>query len=75
MELRSILHCPHCLAESEVVMPTDACRYFHACIRCGALLKPKPGDCCVFCSYGSVRCPSMQGAADFDPDPTADRGI
>ncbi|MFA9408701.1 MAG: GDCCVxC domain-containing (seleno)protein, partial [Candidatus Dadabacteria bacterium] len=24
------------------------------------LLKPKPGDCCVFCSYGSVKCPSIQ---------------
>jgi hypothetical protein len=22
--------------------------------------KPKPGDCCVFCSYGSVPCPPMQ---------------
>lgn len=21
---------------------------------------PKPGDCCVFCSYGKVPCPSMQ---------------
>jgi hypothetical protein len=24
------------------------------------LLKPKPGDCCVFCSYGSVACPPVQ---------------
>ena len=27
---------------------------------CGARLKPKPGDCCVFCSYGSVPCPPIQ---------------
>ncbi|HEY7997903.1 MAG TPA: GDCCVxC domain-containing (seleno)protein, partial [Pseudolabrys sp.] len=27
---------------------------------CGERLKPKPGDCCVFCSYGSVPCPPMQ---------------
>ena len=23
-------------------------------------LKPKPGDCCVFCSYGTVPCPPIQ---------------
>jgi hypothetical protein len=27
---------------------------------CGTRLKPKPGDCCVFCSYGSVPCPPIQ---------------
>ena len=26
----------------------------------GAALRPKPGDCCVFCSYGSVPCPPVQ---------------
>ena len=60
MELRSILRCPLCLAESEEVMPTDACRYFHACEGCGAILKPAAGDCCVFCSYGSLPCPPVQ---------------
>ena len=24
------------------------------------ILKPKEGDCCVFCSYGSVKCPPIQ---------------
>ena len=41
-------------------MPTDACMFFHACSACGALLRPKAGDCCVFCSYGSVPCPPKQ---------------
>ena len=27
---------------------------------CRVRLRPKPGDCCVFCSYGSVRCPPKQ---------------
>ena len=27
---------------------------------CGTLLRPKAGDCCVFCSYGSVKCPPVQ---------------
>jgi hypothetical protein len=41
-------------------MPTDACMYFFECTACGTLLKPKAGDCCVFCSYGSVSCPPIQ---------------
>jgi hypothetical protein len=44
-------------------MPTDACRFSHVCEGCGATLKPLPGDCCVFCSYGSVPCPPVQRAA------------
>ena len=30
------------------------------CPGCHALLRPKPGACCVFCSYGSVPCPPIQ---------------
>jgi hypothetical protein len=41
-------------------MPTDACQWFHECEQCKTVLHPKPGDCCVFCSYGSERCPPMQ---------------
>ena len=41
-------------------MPTDACQFFYDCRGCGERLKPKPGDCCVFCSYGSVPCPPVQ---------------
>ena len=41
-------------------MPTDACVFFHACAGCGEVLRPKAGDCCVFCSYGSVACPPVQ---------------
>lgn len=60
MEEVSILQCPVCAARSEQVMPEDACVYFFECERCGTLLKPKPGDCCVFCSYGSVPCPPIR---------------
>jgi hypothetical protein len=41
-------------------MPTDACQYFYDCQGCGVVLKPKPGDCCVYCSYGDVPCPPIQ---------------
>jgi hypothetical protein len=60
--LESTLTCPACGRSSVETMPTDACLFFFDCARCGARLKPKPGDCCVFCSYGSVRCPSVQAA-------------
>jgi hypothetical protein len=60
IELRSTITCPECGHRATETMPTDSCRYFHNCSGCGALLKPKTGDCCVFCSYGSVPCPPMQ---------------
>jgi GNAT superfamily N-acetyltransferase len=28
--------------------------------QCATVLRPKAGDCCVFCSYGSVECPPVQ---------------
>ena len=56
----SNLTCPTCGFLSEEEMPTDACIYFHPCIGCGTTLKPQSGDCCVFCSYGSVPCPPIQ---------------
>jgi hypothetical protein len=43
-------------------MPEDACQFFYDCNGCGAVLKALPGDCCVFCSYGTVPCPSIQVA-------------
>jgi hypothetical protein len=61
-ELCATLTCPHCGHQSALTMPTDACLFFHECAGCGRLLRPKPGDCCVFCSYGSVACPPVQAA-------------
>jgi len=58
--LKSVLTCPQCQRTEEETMPTDACLYFYKCLQCKALLRPKAGDCCVFCSYGSVKCPPVQ---------------
>lgn len=58
--LKSIITCPNCDFQKEEIMPTDACIFFYKCTSCEATLKPKPGDCCVFCSYGSVKCPPLQ---------------
>jgi hypothetical protein len=59
--LESVLTCPGCGHARQEIMPTDACQYFYECTQCKALLKPKAGDCCVFCSYGSIACPPIQG--------------
>ena len=61
--LTSTITCPECGHVATEAMPTDACQWFHDCTGCGALLRPKPGDCCVFCSYGSVACPPVQTGA------------
>ncbi|MDP4265464.1 MAG: GDCCVxC domain-containing (seleno)protein [Bacteroidota bacterium] len=62
--LRSTITCPHCGFHKDEIMPVDACQYFYRCTNCEAILKPKPGDCCVFCSFGSVKCPPMQESKD-----------
>ena len=56
----STLTCPQCGHAKQETMPDNACQWFYECEGCHALLKPKQGDCCVFCSYGDVPCPPVQ---------------
>ena len=58
--LNSVITCPTCGHQKEEIMPTDACQYFYKCEECETVLKPLAGDCCVFCSYGSIKCPPVQ---------------
>ena len=58
--LESVLTCPHCGLATRETMPTDACVFFYECNGCKTLMRPAAGHCCVFCSYGSVRCPPVQ---------------
>jgi hypothetical protein len=60
MQILSTITCPCCGHKVMETMPIDACQFFYACKGCGAMLRPKAGDCCVFCSYGDVPCPPMQ---------------
>ena len=62
--LESVLTCPHCGVAALETMPQDACLFFYECDNCKTLLRPKPGDCCVFCSFGSVACPPKQQRSD-----------
>ncbi len=56
----STLTCPNCRYQKEETMSIDACQYFYECENCHSIIKPQQGDCCVFCSYGSVKCPPVQ---------------
>ena len=58
--LESELTCPKCQHKKKETMPTDACQWFYECENCKELLKPLTGDCCVYCSYGTVPCPPIQ---------------
>ena len=57
---KSIITCPKCGHKKEEVMPGNACQFFYECEQCKTMLKPKQGDCCVYCSYGSEDCPPVQ---------------
>ncbi|WP_297651135.1 GDCCVxC domain-containing (seleno)protein [Hydrogenophaga sp.] len=58
--LTSVLTCPECRHSKAETMPTDACQWSYECEKCHAVLRPKAGDCCVYCSYGTVPCPPIQ---------------
>lgn len=61
--------CPLCGTQAIEAMPTNACRYRYTCTGCGELLKPKPGDCCVFCSYADAKCPFAGATAKSEDRP------
>jgi len=63
-QLISTITCPECGHKKEETMPTDACQFFYECKNCKKVLRPLDGDCCVYCSYGSVACPSIQEKKD-----------
>ena len=60
VELISTVVCPGCGHRESERMHEDACQYFYECKCCGRVLKPIHDDCCVFCSYGDVPCPTAQ---------------
>lgn len=60
----STLTCPYCNSQELVTMPTEACQFFRECKKCKKVYRAKSWDCCVFCSYGDVACPSIQKQGD-----------
>ncbi len=60
IKTKSTITCPVCQHQKQEEMPADACQYFYQCENCHNIIRPKQGDCCVYCSYGSVKCPPIQ---------------
>src|SRR5208283_623384 len=58
--VHSVITCPHCGTAKRERMPVDACRIAYECSGCHVTLRRRLGDCCVFCSYGSIPCPPVQ---------------
>jgi hypothetical protein len=58
--LQTTITCPTCGYQKQEEMATDACQYFYQCEKCKCVIRPMDRDCCVFCSYGSVKCPPKQ---------------
>ena len=56
----SVVTCPVCGFKKEEEMPSDSCVHFYECEKCNTVIKPLQGDCCVYCSYGTEKCPSKQ---------------
>jgi hypothetical protein len=61
---KSKITCPFCGFTKEEIMPDNSCVYFYECELCKKILKPIKGNCCVFCSYGDIKCPPMQKGAN-----------
>ncbi|MEZ4276025.1 MAG: GDCCVxC domain-containing (seleno)protein [Nitrospirales bacterium] len=59
-QLKSTIRCPQCGFPKTESMPVDSCQVVYDCQSCKATLRPKIGDCCVFCSYGNMPCPPIQ---------------
>ena len=51
---------PECGFTKEEETDIDTSLQFYECVNCGKVVTPFRDDCCIFCSYGDVPCPSVQ---------------
>lgn len=58
--MQSEITCPKCGHKKMETLPTEVCLIKYTCEKCSTTVYPKDEDCCVFCSYGTHKCPSMQ---------------
>lgn len=56
----SIIKCPKCGYKKLEQLPTEVCVIQYNCEKCNHKMFPKNGDCCVYCTYGTHKCPSKQ---------------
>ena len=57
---RNTLCCPNCNHTQSEDMPALDKTRFYQCEDCNEIVKARESDCCVYCSYGEVKCPPTQ---------------
>ena len=62
--LESVVTCPKCGFAKTEDMPIGSSQIVYKCLGCKTVLRPKKGNCCIFCSYGTVPCPHTQDSRD-----------
>jgi hypothetical protein len=62
--MESIIICPECGHSRAETLPVDSSVYSYECTACHIVMRPEPGECCVFCSYGTVPCPFKRVFSD-----------
>ena len=58
--LYSEISCPKCNYSKLEEMPINNCQIVYFCEKCNERMNPEKGDCCVYCTYGTVPCPTIQ---------------
>ncbi|WP_305848903.1 GDCCVxC domain-containing (seleno)protein [Polynucleobacter sp. AP-Ainpum-60-G11] len=59
-EFHSTITCPFCLQSETLGIPVGGSQHLYRCRACNAILRPKSGDCCIFCSFGNIDCSSSE---------------
>jgi hypothetical protein len=57
---RNKLTCPECGAEENVEMLSMEIARIYKCDTCNEISHVNEDECCVYCQYGEVKCPSEQ---------------
>ena len=60
IERTCVITCPACGKGTPEKMSRETLKRVFHCPHCLTWLAPKPGDHCIFDSYGSVKCPPLQ---------------
>ncbi|WP_394352849.1 GDCCVxC domain-containing (seleno)protein [Flavivirga algicola] len=62
MSLKTTISCPYCHHKMTTKMSQTSIHYLHECNNCFKVLRVPKDNCCIFCSYGTRKCPSAQKA-------------
>ncbi|WP_293596999.1 MULTISPECIES: GDCCVxC domain-containing (seleno)protein [unclassified Polynucleobacter] len=58
--LHTTITCPNCRGQESLEISQGYSQHLYRCPSCSTILKPKSGDCCIFCSFGSLDCSSAE---------------